>query len=64
MVDGENALVFPVGDIDVLARQLERMISDDELREKIAKASLNLAQTTFDIKNINKKLEKAYDRFK
>ena len=64
VVDGENALVFPVGDIDVLARQLERMISDDGLREKISKASLKLAQTTFDIKNINKKLEKAYDRFK
>ena len=64
VVDGENALVFPVGDVDILAKQLERMISDDGLREKIGKASLNLAQTTFDIKNINKKIEKAYDRFK
>ena len=64
VVDGENALVFPVGDVDVLARQLERMISDDELREKIADASLALAHTTFNIECINKKMEKIYDRFK
>lgn len=64
VVDGENALVFPVGDVDVLARQLERMISDDELREKIADASLELAHTTFNIECINKKMEKIYERFK
>ena len=64
VVDGENALVFHVGDVDVLARQLERMISDDELREKIAKASLELAHTTFNIDCINKKMEDIYERFK
>lgn len=60
VVDGENALVFPVGDIDGLARQLERMTSDDGLRDKIAKSSLNLAHTTFNIKNINKQLGRIY----
>lgn len=64
VVDGENALVFPVGDVDMLARQLEKMISDNSLREKIAKASLNLAKTTFNIAYINKKLDEIYERFR
>lgn len=64
VVDGENALVFPVGDVDMLARQLEKMISDNSLREKIAKASLDLAKTTFNIAYINKKLDEIYERFK
>lgn len=62
VVDGENALVFPVGDVDVLARQLERMISDDVLREKIANASLTLAHTTFNVKNLNCALEDIYTK--
>ena len=40
VIDGENALVFPVGDVDMLSSQLKKMISDDFLREKIAQASL------------------------
>ena len=64
VVDGENALVFPVGDVDVLARQLERMISNNGLRNRIAQASLELAHTTFNIDCINKNLEVIYDRFK
>ena len=64
VVDGENALVFPVGDVDMLARQLEKMISDNILREKIANASLDLAKTTFNIACINKKLDEIYARFK
>lgn len=64
VVDGENALVFPVGDVDMLASQLKKMISDDGLREKIANASLELAHTTFNIDCINKKMEDIYERFK
>lgn len=62
VVDGENALVFPVGNVDVLARQLERMISDDGLREKIADASIALAHTTFNVKNLNRVLEDIYTK--
>lgn len=29
VIDGENALVFPVGDVDMLSSQLKKMISDD-----------------------------------
>lgn len=64
VVDGENALVFPVGDVVMLARQLEKMISDNILREKISNASLDLAKTTFNIVYINKKLDEIYARFK
>ena len=64
VVDGENALVFPVGNVDILASQLKKMISDDGLREKIANASLELAHTTFNIDCINKKMEDIYERFK
>ena len=49
-------------EVDALAMLDEE--SDDELREKIADASLALAHTTFNIECINKKMEKIYDRFK
>ena len=39
VIDGENAFVFPLGDVDMLSSQLKKMISDDFLREKIAQAS-------------------------
>ena len=64
VIDGENALVFPVGDVDMLSSQLQKMISDAFLREKIAQASLELAHTTFNIDCINKKMEDIYERFK
>ena len=64
VIDGENALVFAVGDVDMLSSELKKMISDDFLREKIAQASLELAHTTFNIDCINKKMEDIYERFK
>lgn len=39
----ENALTYPVQDIDALARQIERLASDPELRERIANAGLEFA---------------------
>lgn len=62
VIDGENALVFPVGDVNILARQLERMISDNGLRNRIAQASLELAHTTFNVKNLNHALEGIYSK--
>lgn len=60
--DGENALVFPVGDDDALASQLDRLLADEHLREKIAKASQLLACTTFNVDTINKQLGDIYDK--
>ena len=35
VIDGENALVFSVGDVDMLSSQLKKMISDDFLQKKL-----------------------------
>lgn len=59
--DGENMLLFNPGDVDALAICMERMITDKELRDKISRASLELADTTFNIETINKQVERLYD---
>lgn len=59
--EGENALTFCPGDTDRLACQLKKMIEDEPLRNHIAQASLKLAQTTFNIDVINRKLGEIYD---
>lgn len=59
--DGENMLLFNPGNVDALAICMERMITDMELRNKISDASLELANTTFNIETINKQIEKLYD---
>jgi len=58
--DGENGLLFPFGDVDAMAMQLDRIISDNQLRESIAKESMQLAHSTFNIQNINKQLGDIY----
>jgi len=58
--DGKNALVFHPGDMQHLSHQLERLISDDELRKNISKESLKLSQTVFAIENINQQLADIY----
>ena len=58
--DGENALMFEYGDDETLAAQLEKMISDDDLRSRIAAESLNLANTTFNVGNINSQIANLY----
>ncbi len=42
--DGENMLLFTSGDVDGLTRQIERMITDKDLRCNIAKESIHLAK--------------------
>lgn len=58
--NGENMLLFPPGDVDALSVQMERMISDESLREKIAQESLNFACTTFNKDTINRQVELLY----
>lgn len=58
--NGENMLLFDPGDVNGLAEQLERMIVDESLRNKIAAASNDLARTIFNINVINKQLECIY----
>lgn len=59
-VDGENMLLFNPGDVDTLARQLERMITDENLRNHISEASHHFATHEFNIDTINKQLDALY----
>lgn len=58
--DGEDCLLFTPGDIDQLAEQLERMITDSELREKIIRASRKMAEKVFNENVINRQLAEIY----
>lgn len=60
-IDGENMLLFNPGDIDALARQLEKMIVDEELRNCIALASIDFAEHKFNLNTINKQLGALYE---
>lgn len=59
--DGENMLLFNPGDIETLAKQMEKMIVDENLREAISAESVQLARTTFNVETINKQLGDIYE---
>ena len=59
-VDGQNMLLFNPGDIDGLSEQMSQLISDANLRDKLSKASLQLANTTFNISTINRQIGELY----
>lgn len=59
--DGENMLLFNPGDVDTLARQIEKLMSDSDLRKKLSESSVDLAETTFNINRINGQIEDLYD---
>ena len=58
--DGENLLLFHPGDCDKLAIQMENLIKDKNLREKISEQSSILAKTKFNIKTINREISNLY----
>ena len=60
VTNGENGLVFKVNNETELAKQLEKIITNNNLYKKLADASLHLACTTFNISTINKQLERIY----
>ena len=60
LVEGENALTFTPGDCEKLAQQLERLITDNELRHSIASKAHNMAQAKFDISTISEEIERLY----
>lgn len=59
--DKENALVFTPGDLDGLSDCLKAM-ADDNIRHKLSAASLKLADTKFNIDNINNQLYHIYKK--
>lgn len=59
-IDGENMLLFSPGDIDGLAIQLERIISDPDLRERLCQQSRIFAEGIFKQENINRQIGDIY----
>lgn len=58
--DGENLLLFEPGDCNKLAIQMEHLISDKNLREKISKHSSILSETKFNVYTINEEIKILY----
>lgn len=58
--DGENMLLFEPGDIDKLAENIETLINDRCIYNKISNASMEFANGRFSIQTINKQLEYIY----
>ena len=61
ITDGENCLVFPFGDIEILKECLVRLIEDEDLRWNISLKGQNLVSEYFSVKSANEKLEKIYN---
>ena len=58
--EGKNGLFFDAGNVDILSEKLDKIISDNILREQIANESRILASTTFNISNLNRQLGDFY----
>lgn len=58
--NGENMLLFRAGDIKGLAKQLERLITDKDLYDKVSKASKHFADDVFNIDVINQQIGDLY----
>ena len=61
VVEGENGLLFTPGDVATLASKLSMLIENEELRAKISKESLRLANTTFNVNTIADQLANIYE---
>lgn len=59
--DHENALVYPVGDVNALAESLKELMTDEKLREKISSASSLLVDDIFGLEKICKQLSSLYE---
>lgn len=60
--DGKNCLVFPFGDVDALANQLERLITDEELRKELRSNGRALVNEKFSLQCVDKQLDSIYSR--
>jgi glycosyltransferase involved in cell wall biosynthesis len=60
LVNKENTLMFNPGDIDELTEHLEAMISDEDLRNRLSSASLDLSRGPFSIDAVSTQLDSIY----
>ena len=61
IIEGQNGLLFEAGNVEQLSKKLEIILSDSELRTRIASESRVLAYTTFNIVNLNHQLGELYE---
>ena len=59
--DGDNMLLFNSGDIKALAKQLDLLMNDKALRDKLSKASERFAKDVFNVYVINKQIGDLYE---
>lgn len=55
-IDGENMLLFEPGDVNQLAMLLDRLISDDRLRNLLSAESLKMASDGFNLMTITEQI--------
>jgi glycosyltransferase involved in cell wall biosynthesis len=60
LLHGENSMVFQPGDVDGLAQNLEILLSNKKLREKIGKESLEISKKLFHIGTISNQIDELY----
>jgi glycosyltransferase involved in cell wall biosynthesis len=53
VIDGENGFLVDVGNVEMLADRMRKLIRNDELREKMAESSYNLCLGKYEIGIIN-----------
>ena len=58
--DGLNALMFEYGDDVMLSEKLDKLMSDENLRKEISGASIRLAESLFNIDEINRQIGELY----
>lgn len=60
VIDGKEGLLFPVGDVDNLAEQLDKLMSSEGLRHDIVRETDKLVRDVFCAEVICKQLDKIY----
>ena len=59
-IDGENMVLFDPDDVVGLSERLFELIIDEDLRNRLKLASLELAQSKFSSENITLQLDEIY----
>jgi glycogen(starch) synthase len=60
--EGENCLVYPMGDSEALSQAMERMIADEALRDRIGKTAASFAYENFGNESVFPRLLAFYEQ--
>lgn len=61
-LNGENGLLFPVGDIDALVEALETLIDSPDLRQKMGKRGRDIVQAGFSLRHVTSQTLALYEQ--